>query len=123
MKSPHTRCVQSYYTGLNAENIAARLLEERGLTILAQRLRTPYGELDLLAADSEWLIAVEVKQRRSLRESASSLTVRQSQRLMEAFNYILLTKPEWNRPSTRFDLIVVDTSGQARRIQDALRQF
>ncbi|MFT8402325.1 MAG: YraN family protein [Gluconobacter potus] len=121
MKSRQTRGVQSYYTGLNAENIAARLLEERGLTILAQRLRTPYGELDLLAADSEWLIAVEVKQRRSLRESASCLTVRQSQRLMEAFNYILLTKPEWNRPSTRFDLIVVDPSGQARRIQDALR--
>ncbi|MFT8763721.1 MAG: YraN family protein [Gluconobacter potus] len=123
MKSRQTRGVQSYYTGLNAENIAARLLEERGLTILAQRLRTPYGELDILAADSEWLIAVEVKQRRSLRESASCLTARQSQRLMEAFNYILLTKPEWNRPSTRFDLIVVDPSGQARRIQDALRQF
>ncbi|WP_371818936.1 YraN family protein [Gluconobacter sp. P1C6_b] len=123
MKSRQTRGIQSYYTGLNAENIAARLLEERGLTILAQRLRTPYGELDILAADSEWLIAVEVKQRRSLRESASCLTVRQSQRLMEAFNYILLTKPEWNRPSTRFDLIVVDPSGQARRIQDALRQF
>ncbi|KXV37101.1 YraN family protein [Gluconobacter albidus] len=103
--------------------MAARLLEERGLTILARRLRTPYGELDLLATDSEWLIAVEVKQRRSLRESASCLTVRQSQRLMEAFEYILLTKPEWNRPNTRFDLIVVDLSGQARRIQDALRQF
>ncbi|WP_338030062.1 YraN family protein [Gluconobacter albidus] len=123
MKSPQARGVQSYYTGLDAENIAARLLEERGLTILARRLRTPYGELDLLATDSEWLIAVEVKQRRSLRKSASCLTVRQSQRLMEAFEYILLTKPEWNRPNTRFDLIVVDLSGQARRIQDALRQF
>ncbi|WP_328750506.1 YraN family protein [Gluconobacter cadivus] len=123
MKSPQTRGVQSYYTGLNAENIAARLLEERGLTIMARRLRTPYGEIDLLAADSEWLIAVEVKQRRSLRESASCLTVRQSQRLMEAFEYILLTKPEWQRPNTRFDLIIVDPSGQARRIQDALRQF
>ncbi|WP_306417188.1 YraN family protein [Gluconobacter kondonii] len=123
MKSPQTRGVQSYYTGLNAENIAARLLEERGLTIMARRLRTPYGEIDLLAADSEWLIAVEVKQRRSLRESALCLTVRQSQRLMEAFEYILLTKPEWQRPNTRFDLIVVDPSGQARRIQDALRQF
>ncbi|WP_369827202.1 YraN family protein [Gluconobacter sp. DsW_056] len=123
MKSPQARGVQSYYTGLDAENIAARLLEERGLTILARRLRTPYGELDLLATDSEWLIAVEVKQRRSLRESASCLTVRQSKRLMEAFEYILLTKPEWNRPNTRFDLIVVDLSGQARRIQDALRQF
>ncbi|WP_331709165.1 YraN family protein [Gluconobacter albidus] len=123
MKSPQARGVQSYYTGLDAENIAARLLEERGLTILARRLRTPYGELDLLATDSEWLIAVEVKQRRSLRESASCLTVRQSRRLMEAFEYILLTKPEWNRPNTRFDLIVVDLSGQARRIQDALRQF
>ncbi|MQR98822.1 YraN family protein [Gluconobacter aidae] len=103
--------------------MAVRLLKERGLTILAQRLRTPYGELDLLATDSEWLIAVEVKQRRTLRESASCLTARQSQRLMEAFEYILLTNPEWTRPNIRFDLIVVDPSGQARRIQDALRQF
>ncbi|EHH68337.1 YraN family protein [Gluconobacter morbifer] len=123
LKTPQIRGIQAHFSGLNAESVAARLLKQQGLEILAHRLKTPCGEIDLVVSDSQWLIAVEVKQRRTLQESATSLTARQSQRLLAAFDYVLQTRPDWHRPSTRFDLIIVDQQGSARRIQDALRQF
>ncbi|WP_081603763.1 YraN family protein [Gluconobacter thailandicus] len=113
--------VQAYYGGLNAEEIAKRHMVEAGLDILAQRLRTPYGEIDLLVADENWIIGVEVKSRATLRDGADALAPRQAERLMASFGYVLETKPEWCRPNTRFDVIVVDREGQARRIMDALR--
>nr|WP_256445253.1 MULTISPECIES: YraN family protein [unclassified Gluconobacter] len=106
---------------MNAEEIARRHMVEAGLEILAQRLRTPYGEIDLLVADDDWVIAVEVKSRSTLRDSVEALRPRQATRLMAAFEYILATRPDWSRPNTRFDVIVVNREGQARRIVDALR--
>lgn len=96
-------------------------MEAAGLSVVARRLRTPLGEIDLLAADSEWLIAVEVKRRRSLGEGAVALGARQSGRLLAALDYVLATRPEWRRPNTRIDLIMVDSKGNARRIMDAVR--
>ncbi|MBF0853445.1 YraN family protein [Gluconobacter wancherniae] len=108
---------------MNAETQAAKILEGVGLKVLARRLRTPFGEIDLIVADAEWVIAVEVKQRKTLKESAEALSQKQSQRLLAAFDYVLSVRPEWGRPNTRFDLVVVDQKGRTRRIQDALRAF
>ncbi|MFT8952092.1 MAG: YraN family protein [Gluconobacter sp.] len=101
--------------------MARRHMVEAGLEILAQRLRTPYGEIDLLVADDDWVIAVEVKSRSTLRDSVEALQPRQAERLMAAFEYVLATRPDWLRPNTRFDVIAVNREGQARRIMDALR--
>ncbi len=47
--------------GLLGEELVARTLRARGARILARRLRTPWGELDLLARDARGLVCVEVK--------------------------------------------------------------
>jgi len=112
----------AYGSGLKAERIAETHLTGEGYTILARRLRTPYGELDLIAASQDTLLFVEVKQRRSLTESAFSLTTRQSERLLQAADYTLQTRPDWQRDRTRFDLIILDALNNARRIQDILRE-
>jgi putative endonuclease len=51
--------------GRLGEETAARLLAERGWRILDRNVRTPAGELDLVARDGEWTVLVEVKARRS----------------------------------------------------------
>lgn len=52
--------------GRTAECRVARWLEEHGWRILAERYRSPSGEIDLLALDpARYLVAVEVKLRRS----------------------------------------------------------
>ena len=45
------------------EDVAAGYLERRGYRILARNVRTPYGEIDLVARREEDLLFVEVKTR------------------------------------------------------------
>ncbi|MBL8862631.1 MAG: YraN family protein [Planctomycetes bacterium] len=47
--------------GRAGEELVARALHRAGARIEARRLRTPWGELDLLARDALGLLAVEVK--------------------------------------------------------------
>ena len=47
------------------EQAAADFLAERGYEIVARNLRTPYGEIDLIAQKDGFTIFVEVKARTS----------------------------------------------------------
>ncbi len=47
--------------GHAGEELVARALRRSGATILARRLRTQWGELDVLARDAHGLVCVEVK--------------------------------------------------------------
>ncbi len=59
--------------GRRGEKLAARLLKQKGLKILARNYRCPIGEVDLIALDpatqrqigAETLVIVEVKTRSS----------------------------------------------------------
>lgn len=52
--------------GRRGEALAAAYLRDRhGYEIVAANVRTPYGELDLVCRDGNYLVAVEVKTRRS----------------------------------------------------------
>src|ERR1700722_5331573 len=75
--------------GRNAENDVALLWQAKGFSVLAQRLRTGAGELDLVVADHETLVFVEVKARRSMAEAAYAVSPRQQARLLEAANMAL----------------------------------
>jgi len=45
------------------ERLAAEFLERKGWTIVAMNLRSPYGELDIIARDEKTTVFVEVKAR------------------------------------------------------------
>jgi len=47
--------------GAWGEDIAAQWLAERGLEIIARNIRTPYGEIDIIARNGDITIFVEVK--------------------------------------------------------------
>ena len=51
--------------GRKGENLAAEYLAERGFSIIAKNVRTPYGELDLIGLQSGALVIFEVKTRRT----------------------------------------------------------
>lgn len=144
------RGARAHKTGLDAEDAAVRLLEARGLTILERRYRSPYGEIDIIAIsrkadglpdpqiapkqgqrDTETLIFVEVKARRTRDDAAHSLTARQWQRLENtAIHYcgIYLNDtnlpqvlPRQPQPDMRFDVILVGRTGDATWIENARR--
>lgn len=113
----------AYQSGKDAEELAATFLAKQGYVPLARRLKTPCGEIDLLVANDEWLLAIEVKQRTTLTEARYALSPRQSQRLLRAFSFIIDTRPDWQRPNTRLDVLVVDKTGAIEQIKDALRLY
>ena len=59
--------------GRRAETIAAWWLRLKGWAILARRLRTPVGEVDLIARRGRTLAFVEVKARATLNEAELAL--------------------------------------------------
>ncbi len=106
--------------GRFAEAAVASLWAEKGFTVLAQRLRTGAGELDLIVADPRTLIFIEVKARSSLAEAAYAIPARDQARLLGAADAALALHPDWARPDTRFDVALV-AHGTVQHIEDAIR--
>jgi putative endonuclease len=48
-------------TGRTGEDIAARMLQEKGYTILERNFSNKFGEIDIIVKDREALVFVEVK--------------------------------------------------------------
>jgi putative endonuclease len=106
--------------GRKAEDMVALELQAKGFHVLAQRLRTGAGEIDLVLADAETLVFVEVKARNSLAEAAYAIAPRQQARLLEAASLALALHEDWQRPATRFDVALV-CHGTTHLIEDAIR--
>jgi putative endonuclease len=109
-------------TGRQAEAIAREALVGEGWVILAERARTPAGELDLVAEKAGLLAFIEVKARPSLREAAYALTPRQQGRLLAAAEAWMASNPGHGAQGVRFDVLLVAADGTMRRVADALRQ-
>lgn len=122
MPPPHRSGQTSHARGIAAEDAACAALCDDGWTILARRLRTEAGEIDVVAEKAGLLALIEVKSRPSLAVAAGALTPRQQSRLIGACDIILAQHPEWGRNGVRFDLLLVDPRGRVRRIADAFRQ-
>lgn len=107
--------------GRAAEDRAAAALAAEGWQVLARRVRTPAGELDLVAEREGLLAFVEVKARGSLAGAAFALGARQRARLLAAAECWLAAHPGHGAGGMRFDLLLVDAEGRLRRIADAFR--
>jgi putative endonuclease len=107
--------------GRFAETRAVAALTAEGYALLAQRARTPAGELGLVVEKDGLLVFVEVKARATLTEAAFSLGARQQARLLAAGEVWMARNPGHGVAGVRFDVLLVDARGQVRRIADALR--
>jgi putative endonuclease len=107
--------------GVTAEAAAGAALESDGWVVLARRLRTEAGEVDMLAERAGVLAVVEVKARPTLADAAAAVSPRQRARLLAAAEIILADHPDWGVAGVRFDVMVVDAAGRVRRIADAFR--
>ena len=108
--------------GRSAEERAAELLEASGYTLLARRYRVRGGEVDLIAADPDGVLAfVEVKARAVGADALAAVGARQRARIVTgALTYIAET-PERAASPLRFDVIAVDGTGALYHLADAWR--
>ena len=101
---------QKQALGQWGEQRAAEFLEGKGYAILGRNLRTPHGEIDLLAERGERLIFVEVKTRTSQRygHPEEAVTPAKLAHMHDAAQFLIGEQPEQyaNRP-IQFDVIAV----------------
>lgn len=103
--------------GRAAEEIAERLYLDLGGRIAARRWRCPGGEIDLVVELGGETVFVEVKARRRRAAAALALRPNQAARLAAAAEIYL--QGHGGGPC-RFDIVLIDRSGQAERIENAL---
>ena len=110
-KSASPARIAAFRTGLSAEARAAAWLTAKGYRILAQRFRTPYGEIDIVARRRNLLAFIEVKARASLDEAAYAVTPRQQARIINAaqawLQAWLIAHPEHADFELRFDAMLI----------------
>ncbi|MBS7543584.1 YraN family protein [Ancylobacter oerskovii] len=97
----------AFSRGMDAEDAAARLLARQGFDVLARRVRTPRGEIDLIARRGNLLLFVEVKARAGLRAAAESLLLRQRRRIAAAAEVYLAAHPELAGLDMRLDVVLL----------------
>lgn len=108
-----------YAIGYLSEELAALCLRLKGYRILAHRLRTPVGEIDLLVKRGKTVVIVEVKQRPDFDAGASAISPRQQKRLCDAARFVLAGRPELRNHSVRFDALLINRWGWPRHIANA----
>lgn len=115
----HHRGKSAYYAGAAAENRIAQDYERRGFAVARRRWRGQGGEIDLILRDGNGLIFVEVKQARDFDRAAQSLSSRQMQRIYSSAEEFLGGEPGGSLTEVRFDVALVDGTGQMRIIENA----
>lgn len=111
----------SQHRGNWGEALAARYLQQQGLTLIARQVRYRVGELDLVCQDGDACIFVEVKARKSdaFGGPMAAVTAAKQQRLRRAAACYLQYSKQPNRPC-RFDVVGVHLgTGDITWIQDA----
>ncbi len=100
--------------GARGERAAARHLRRRGYRILVRNYRCLTGEIDLIAADGETIVFVEVKTRsegEDESEPSAGVVHAQRDRIGRAARHFLDRNEVWERPC-RFDIVTVIWPGR-----------
>ncbi|MDR1710117.1 MAG: YraN family protein [Candidatus Accumulibacter sp.] len=105
--------------GQRGEEIAARYLERRGLSVVARNHRCRGGEIDLVCRDGKTLVFVEVRLRKSggYGGAAASITPAKQRRVALAARHYLAAAGKNDSPC-RFDCVLLDGE-QVEWIRDA----
>lgn len=113
------RGAKAWRDGRRGEAWAALWLMLRGYRILGFRLRTPLGEIDLLALRGRVLAVVEVKRRRTLDEALEAVGAEQRARLRRAGEALAGRRPALRGASVRLDLIALAPGKLPKHCPDA----
>jgi putative endonuclease len=94
--------------GKLGEELAARFLGKRGLTVLTRNYLCRGGEIDLVCRDGKSLVFVEVRLRRNSRYggAAASITATKQRRIILAARHYLMAQGQ-NDCDCRFDCLLL----------------
>ena len=110
--------ISSYIKGINAESRAEEILLNLGYQILGRRVKTKYGEIDILVLKDNTVVAVEVKHRKTLDIARECITIRQMRRISKALQ-LIISERNMLLENYRIDVIILDEIGDYEYIISA----
>lgn len=111
----------AWQRGRRAEALARVWLRLKGYRILAQDLRTPVGEIDLVVRRGRVLAFVEVKLRDRHEQALLSISERQRYRIERAAQAFLARNPRYANCLLRFDGLLLTPGRRPCHLPDLWR--
>jgi putative endonuclease len=108
-----------YQKGLWAESFARLYFHLKGYRVLAERFKTPVGEIDLIVKRGHRLAFVEVKLRGTAAAALEAVHGRNRARVRRAAELYLQRHPEYTGCELRFDALVLAPYAWPRHIRNA----
>lgn len=105
--------------GRRGETLAAWYLRLKGYRIVATRVKTPVGEIDLIARRLGTTAFIEVKARQSRAEEATALAAVNTSRISRAAQYYVARHPALAETPLRFDVIFLAPMAWPRHVKGA----
>ena len=118
-KSPER--IGRYRRGRMSEWLAAVAMMARGYRILGRRVRTPYGEIDLIAVRGRRLAFVEVKRRATRVEAEAAITPLQAGRIARAAEFWVSRNRAYREHEQGLDAVLVTPGRLPVHVADALQ--
>ena len=118
-QKPLSKKRQAERKGRWSENLVILWLRLKGYRILEKRIKTPKGEIDIIAKRFKSLIFIEVKARKNVETGLFSITPRQIKRIISAANYWRSVKHKYNDFTCRFDIVIVNPYLSITHIKNA----
>lgn len=106
-------------SGAQAEDAAARYLQQRGLQLVTRNYRSRFGEIDLILQDQETLVFVEVRMRSgsAFGGAAASVDVHKQSKLVRTAQHYLATLA--HIPPCRFDVVLLSSPDAIEWVKNA----
>lgn len=104
--------------GKFGEDLAARFLKKQGYKIICRNYRTKFGEIDIIAKDTDIIVFIEVKSRRTstFGHPKCSITHEKQKRISKTALYYLKTTDQSNA-SARFDVVTVNSHNKKTDVE------
>ena len=109
--------------GRFGEALAALYLRGQGFSIRATRVKTPVGEIDLVARRGKLVLFVEVKVRSDREGAATALAAVNQRRISRAAQYYLARHPALLSSNLRFDVIFLAPWTWPRHVRGAFENL
>lgn len=108
---------RSRLVGRRGERVARRALRRAGYRVLARNVRTPHGEVDIVAIERGVLVVVEVKTtaRQDPETAPAGVAAAQARRLGRAAHWIAGRSASYHR--VRRDLVLVRLARPRARVR------
>lgn len=113
------RSKDAHHRGHLLEYIALLFLWLKGYHILGFRLKSPFGEIDILATKGQRLAVIEVKSRQTLDEALFAVSQTQQKRLWQAGQYWQNKRPHLKSLHLNIDLFAITKEKGLRHIINA----